>query len=84
MFFSICLAKKTAEVIKFLGIFKKYIAENKIFVQERKAKFRLTKKLFLSFTQYSNLFSGQRSVTVLSTDVCVLISYFFLFSYISL
>ena len=30
MFFSICLGKKNAEVIKFLGILKKYVSENKI------------------------------------------------------
>ena len=50
MFFSICLGKKNAEVIKFLGILKKYVSKNNIFVQERKAMFHLIKKLFLSFT----------------------------------
>ena len=30
MFFSTCLGKKFAEVIKFLGILKKYVSENKI------------------------------------------------------
>ena len=54
MFFSICLSKRNDELIKFLGILKKYISENKIiFVQERQAMFRLIKKLFLSFTQFS-------------------------------
>ena len=48
-----------------------------IFVRERKAMFRIIKKLFLSFTQFSSLVSYRRSFTVLSTDVCVLISYFF-------
>ena len=50
---------------------------NYIFVQERKAMLCLIKKLFLSFTQFSNLISKRRSFTVLSTDVCVLTSYFF-------
>ena len=50
--------KKNGEIIKFLGILKKYVSENKyIFVQERKAMFCLIKKLFLSFTQFSNLIS---------------------------
>ena len=48
-----------------------------IFVQERKAVFHLIKKLFLSFSQFSNLISSRRSFTVLSTYICVLISYFF-------
>ena len=50
-------SKKNAEVIKFLGILKKYVSKNNIFVQERKAMFHLIKKLFLSFTQFSNLIS---------------------------
>ena len=50
-----------------------------IFVRERKAMFRIIKKLFLSFTQFSSLVSYRRSFTVLSTDVCVLISYYFSF-----
>ena len=29
-FFSICLSQKYTEVIKFLGILKKYVSENKI------------------------------------------------------
>ena len=58
MFFSTYLGKKNAELIKFLGILKKYVSENKyIFVKERKAMFRLLKNLFLSFTQFSNLIS---------------------------
>ena len=55
MFFSICLAQKNAEVIKFLGILKiMSLRIETIFVQERKAMFCLIKKLFLSFTQFSN------------------------------
>ena len=56
MFLSIYLSKKNAEVIKFLGIFKKYVSDNKIFLfKKKKTMFRLIKKL-LSFTQFSNLF----------------------------
>ena len=58
MFFSICLNKKSAEVIKFFGILKNMSPRIKyIFVQERKAMFCLLKNLFLSFTQFSNLIS---------------------------
>ena len=54
LFFSICLGKKNAEVIKFLGISKNMSPRIKyIFVQERKAMFCLIKKFFLSFTQFS-------------------------------
>ena len=35
-----------------------------------------TKKLFLCFTQFSNLISWRRSFNVLSKDVCILFSYF--------
>ena len=47
MFFIICLGKKIAEVIKFLGILKNMSPIIKyIFVQERKAMFLLIKKLY--------------------------------------
>ena len=58
MFFSICIGKKdkNAEVLKFLGILKNMSPKIKyLFVQERKAMFRLTKKLFLSFKQFLDL-----------------------------
>ena len=48
-----------------------------IFVYKRNSMFCLIKTLFLSFTRFSNLTSWYRSFTVLSTDVCVLISYYF-------
>ena len=62
MFFSTASAKKkkkkNAAVIKFLGILKTMPPRTKyIFAQEGKAMFRLMKKLFLSFTQFSNLIS---------------------------
>ena len=58
MFFSICLGKKNAEVIKVLRILRNMSPRIKyIFVQEVKAMFCLIKKLFLSFTQFSNLVS---------------------------
>ena len=33
-FFRICLGKKIADVIKFLGILKKYVSESNILAQE--------------------------------------------------
>ena len=58
MFFSVCLGKKNAEAIKFLGILKKYVSKNKIYFCLKKRKmFCLIKKLFLSFTWFSNLIS---------------------------
>ena len=50
MFFSICLAKKNAEVIKFLGFLKKYVSENKIyFCSRKKSNVLLNKKVFFVF-----------------------------------
>ena len=70
--------QENTEVMKFLGILKNMSRRIKyIFVEERKAMFGLIKKLFLSFTRFSNLIFQGRSFTVLSSDPCVLISYFF-------
>ena len=52
MFFSICLGKKkkNAEVIKFLGILKKYFSENKIyFCSRKKSNVSLNKKVIFVF-----------------------------------
>ena len=76
MFFSICLGKKMPR-IKFLGILKYMSPRIKCFWSTRKAMFR-------TFQIFSNLISQHRSFAVLSTDVCMLFSFFvFLFSYIS-
>ena len=46
MFFSICLLKKNAEVIKFLGILKKYVSNNKIcFGSRKKSNISLNKNV---------------------------------------
>ena len=46
MFFSICLLKKNAEVIKFLGILKKYVSNNKIcFWSRKKSNISLNKNV---------------------------------------
>ena len=51
MFFSICLGKKIADVIKFLGISqKKYVSENKIyFCSRKKSNVSLNKKVIFVF-----------------------------------
>ena len=50
MFFSICLGKKNDEVIKFLGILKKYISENKIyFCSRKKSNVSLNEKVIFVF-----------------------------------
>ena len=51
LFFSICLGKKkNAEVIKFLGILKKYFSENKIyFCSRKKSNVSLNKKAIFVF-----------------------------------
>ena len=51
MFFSICLDKKNAEVIKFWGMLKKYVSKNKInlFFLRKKGIFLLNKKVIFVF-----------------------------------
>ena len=78
MFFSIYLGKNNAEVTKFLGILRNMSPRIKyMFVQERKAMFRLIEKLFLAFHAIFKLDFMTQIFTVLSTCVCVFISYFF-------
>ena len=49
-FFSICLGKKTDEVITFLGILKKYVSENKLyFCSRKKSNILLNKKVIFVF-----------------------------------
>ena len=56
MIFSICLGKKNAEVIKFLGILKKYVSENKIyFCSRKKINVLLNKKVIFIFHTIFNL-----------------------------
>ena len=78
MFFSICLGKKNAELIKFLGILKNL-------VQERKAMFvSLKKKVIFDFnTTFKPDFITQIIYCIIHRCLC---SHFilFLFSYISL
>ena len=50
LFFSICLGKNNADLIKFIGIFKKCISENKIyFCSRKKIHFSLNKKVIFVF-----------------------------------
>ena len=78
MFFSICLAKKNAEVIKFLGFLKKYVSENKIyFCSRKKSNVSLNKKvIFVFHTIFKLDFITQIIYCILHR--CM---YFLLFSY---
>ena len=50
MFFSVSLGKKNAEVIKFFGILKDYVSENKIyFCSRKKSNILLNKKVIFVF-----------------------------------
>ena len=50
MFFSICLAKKNGEVIKFLGILKNYVSKNRnYFCSRKKSNVLLNKKVISVF-----------------------------------
>ena len=75
--FSICLDENNAKAIEFLGVIKTTFPRIRNIVQERKEMFYSIKKLFLFFSQFSNLISWRRSFLVLSTDVCILFSLFF-------
>ena len=77
--------KKNGEIIKFLGILKKYVSENKyIFVQERKAMFCLIKKLFFSFHLIFKLdFIMQIIYCIIHRHLCSH-SYFFVLLYQSI
>ena len=78
LFFSICLGKKNAEVIKFLGILKKYVSENKIyFCSRKKSNVSLNKKvIFVFHTIFKLDFITQIIYCILHR--CM---YFLLFSY---
>ena len=57
MFFSIKKKKKNAEVIKFLGILKKYVSENKIyFCSRKKSNVSLNKKVVFVFVFHNAIF----------------------------
>ena len=57
-FSSVCLGKENTLAVKFLRILKNTFPRKKyIFVQKGQEMFRFIKKLFLSFTRFSHLFS---------------------------
>ena len=76
MFFSIYLGKKNAEVIKFLGILKKYVSENRIYFWSRKKSNGLLNKkvVFIFHTIFKLDFITQiiYYIVVIYTDACVL------------
>ena len=72
MFFSICLAKKNAEVIKFLGILKKYVSENKIyFCSRKKSNVSLNKKVIFVFHTIFKLDFITQIIYCIMSDACV-------------
>ena len=85
MSFSICLGKKNAEVVKFLGILEKNLSLKikHIFVRERKAMFRLEKFFFVFQTIFKLCFIMQIIYCIIHR--CLRFHFIlFLFSYISL
>ena len=77
MFFSICLGKKNAEVIKFLGILKNMSPKIKyIFVQERKEMFLNKKVIFVFHTIFKLDFITQIIYCIIHICLC---SHFILF-----
>ena len=76
MFFSIFLSKKKTEVIKFLGILKKYASENKIyFCSRKKSDVLINKKvIFVFYTIFKLDFITQIMYCIMHKYVCVLIS----------
>ena len=76
--FSICLGKKNAKVIKFLGILKKYISENKIcFCSRKKSNVSLNKKvIFVFHTIFKLDFVTQIIDCIIHNSLC---SHFILF-----
>ena len=84
MFFSICLSKQNAEVIKFWGTLKKYVSDNKIlFASGKKSNVSLNKKVsFVFHTIFKLDFITQIIYCIIHRCLC---SHFilFLFSYIN-
>ena len=75
MFFSICLGKRSAKAIEFLGILKKYFSKNiSIFVKKKRNVCLIKKKIFIFYMIFK--LSWYRSFAILSTDVCFHFSYF--------
>ena len=71
MFFSICLGKKNAEVIKFLGILKNMSPKIKyIFVQERKEMFLNKKVIFVFHTIFKLDFIMQIIYCIIHGCLC--------------
>ena len=72
MFFSICLGKKNDEVIKFLGILKKYISENKIyFCSRKKSNVSLNEKVIFVFHTIFKLDFITQIIYCIMSDACV-------------
>ena len=84
LFFSICLGKKNAEVIKFLGILKKYVSENKIyFCSRKKSNVSLNKKVIFVFHTIFKLDFITQFIFCIIRRCLYSLFILFLFSYIS-
>ena len=82
MFFSICVNRKNAEVIKFFGILKKYVSENKIYFCSRKESNVLNKKIIFVLNTILKLdFIMQIIYCIIHRGLC---SHFILFLYSSI
>ena len=77
MNFSICLGKKNAEAVEFSGILKNFFSKNKkIYFFVLKKMSCLMNKAIFNFYTISKLSWCNHLYTVLTTDVCLLFSYF--------
>ena len=69
-FLVLALVKKDAEVIKFLAILKNVFGMKYIFVQERKAMFRLIKVIFVFHTIFKLDFITQIIYCIIHGCLC--------------
>ena len=84
-FFSICLGKKNAETIKFLGILQKYVSKNKMyFILKKKNNVSLNKKIIFVFHTIFKLVFITQIIYCINHRCLYSLFIFFLFSYISL
>ena len=86
LWFLVSVSAKNAEVIKFLGILKKYVSEKKIYFSSRKkSNFLLNKKVTFVFHTIFNLDFIEHIIYTLNYPQMSVFSFHtFLFCYISL
>ena len=86
LWFLVSVSAKNAEVMKFLGILKKYVSEKKIyFCSRKKSNFLLNKKVTFVFHTIFNLDFIEHIIYTLNYPQMSVFSFHtFLFCYISL